>query len=75
MKYETDLKFGQSMYLINDVEQDEYRLNRIIIGQKGVISFELFSPDGEVIEVLELHTAREKNILKSLEGDKNDKED
>lgn len=73
MKYESDYKFGQSIYLINDVEQDEYRLNRIIIGQKGVISLELFSPDGEVIEVLELHTTKEKNILKSLEG--NDKED
>ena len=75
MKYETDLKFGQSIYLLNDVEQDEYRLNRIIIGQKGVITLELFSPDGEVIEVLELHTSKEKNILKSLESGKDNEED
>ena len=75
MKYESDYKFGQSIYLINDKEQAEYRLERITIGQKGVISLELFSPDGELIEVLELHTSREKNILKSLEAGKDDKED
>jgi hypothetical protein len=44
-------------------------LNRIIIAPKGVISLELFSPDGEVIEVLELHTSKSKDILKSLESD------
>ncbi len=75
MKYETDLKFGQSIYLINDEEQKEYRLNRIFIGQKGVISLELLAPDGELFEVLELHISKEKNILKALDGSKDDKED
>ena len=74
MKYESDYKFGQSIYLLNDEEQSEYKLNRIIIGQKGVITLELFSPDAELVEVLELHTSKEKNILKQLEGN-NDKED
>jgi hypothetical protein len=69
MKYESDYKFGQSIYLLNDIEQEEYRLNRILIAPKGVISLELFSPDGEVIEVLELHTSKSKDILKSLESD------
>jgi hypothetical protein len=75
MKYESNYKFGQRIYLLNDEEQVEYRLNRIFIGQKGVISLEVMSPDGEIMEVLELHTSTEKNILKSLEGDKDDKED
>ena len=75
MKYESNYKFGQRIYLLNDEEQVEYRLNRIFIGQKGVISLEVMSPYGEIMEVLELHTSTEKNILKSLEGDKDDKED
>ena len=72
MKYESNIKFGCSIYLLNDETQVEYRLNRIIIGSKGVISLELFSPVGERIEVLEMHTSREKNIWKSLEGGKDD---
>ena len=75
MKYESNYKFGQKIYLVNDADQVEYRLNRIFIGQKGVISLELLSPDGEIMVVLELHTITQKDILKSLEGGKDNEED
>ena len=72
MKYESNYKFGCSIYLVNDPEQVEYRLNRIFIAPKGIISLELLSPAGEVMEVFEIHTAREKNIWKALEGGKDE---
>lgn len=64
MKIEIDYKFGQVIYIKNDEEQREYLLNRIIIEPKGMISLELMAPDGELFEVKEMHTSKERDMLK-----------
>jgi len=75
MKIEIDYKIGQSLYLKNDPEQIEFRLNRIIIDQKNLLSFELLNIEGELIEVNEIHCSREKNILKASGIDEEMNED
>lgn len=67
-------KIGQSLYLKNDPEQVEYRLNRMFIEQKGILCLELLKPDGELIEVHEIHCSTEKDDIKFL-GKKLEEED
>ena len=68
MKVDIDYKFGQSIFIKNDIEQVEYLLNRIILENKGKITLELLSPNGDLIEVSEMHTLRERDIVKMTTG-------
>lgn len=68
MKVDLDYKFGQSVYLKNDIEQVEYLLNRIILEPKGRISLELLNPSGELLEVSEIHILKERDVLKATTG-------
>lgn len=74
MKVDIDYKWGQSIYLVNDSDQVEFRLNRIILEPKGRITLELLSPSGEMFEVPEIHTTKEIDILKKT-TDKNSETD
>jgi hypothetical protein len=65
MKVEIDYKHGQAIYLKHDPEQSEYRLNRIILGQKNLITLELLNSEGELIEVDEIHCNNKKDVLKA----------
>lgn len=73
MKYESDYKWGQSIYIKNDPEQTEYRLNRVFLAPKGYVSLELFdAASGDVFEVWEFHTSKEIDKLKLAGVDKKD---
>lgn len=65
MKIDLDYKFGQRIYIKNDDEQREYLLNRIFLEPKGMLSLELLAPDGELFEVKEIHTTKERDLLKA----------
>lgn len=75
IKAELNYKWGQSIYLKNDPEQSEYRLHRIILEQKGLVTLELFTPEAEVIEVAEIHTTTERDVLKAMGDSKKDADD
>lgn len=66
MKIDIDYKFGQPIYLKNDVEQTEYLLSRIILEPKGKLILELMSPEGEFMEIPELLTSKEEDKTKKL---------
>jgi hypothetical protein len=75
IKAELDYKWGQPIFLKNDPEQAEYRLHRIILEQKGLITLELFSPMAEIIEVSEIHTTKERDDVKAMGGKKENEDD
>lgn len=76
MKYESDYKFGQSIYLKADEEQKEYSLNRIILSPKGVVFLELFDVAmGGCFEVWEFLTSKEVDIMKKTGSDKKDEDE
>lgn len=70
MKVDIDYKFFQSIYLKNDPEQVEYLLNRVILEHKGRLSLEVMGPDGELFEVAEGLTSKERDMTKTLGIDK-----
>jgi len=75
MKIDLDYKFGQIIYLRNDPEQIEYLLSRIFLGQKGLISLELFDGiAGVCFEVAEIFTSKVKDVLKASGIEKKDEE-
>jgi hypothetical protein len=61
-----EYKFGQAIYIKNDDEQIEYRLNRIILEQKNLLTLELLNRDGELVEVAEIHCSKEKDKLRMI---------
>ena len=74
MKVDIPYKFGQSIFLKNDIEQIEYLLSRIILESKGRIVLELMTPIGEYIEVSEMMVRVDKDILKTLNAEKKEEE-
>lgn len=46
--------FSQSVYLVNDPEQREYIICRMIVAPNNLIFLEVRSPDGEIMEFSEL---------------------
>lgn len=77
MKIEIDYKIGMPIYLKADEDQSEYRLNRIIIEQKQLLSLELFdSMTGALFEVSEIHCSKDKDVNKTMGiSKKEDEED
>ena len=66
MTVQFNYREGQRIYLVNDPEQVEYRLNRIIYSFCDRLELELFCPDGEILVVPEVHTSKKKDIVKML---------
>lgn len=46
--------FQQSVYLVNDPEQREYTISRMIVAPNNLIFLEVRSPDGDIMEFSEL---------------------
>lgn len=63
MKVEINFKFNEKVYLVNDPEQQEYRINRIILEEGRKIVLELFGPSGDIVEAKEAYVSKEINIL------------
>lgn len=63
MKVEINFKFNEKVYLVNDPEQQEYRINRIILEEGRKIVLELFGPSGDIVEAKEVYVSKEINIL------------
>lgn len=70
MKIDIPYKFGQSVYLKNDLEQHEYLINRIILEPGRKVVLELMNGIGEFIEVQENLIRPEKDVLKTLDINK-----
>jgi hypothetical protein len=68
MRIEIDYKIGQPVYIRHDPEQVEYRLNRIIIEQKGLLSLEILGADGEAFEIYEIHCSKERDVLRTMKN-------
>lgn len=68
MKVSIDYTWGDSVYIKNDSDQIEYRINRIILEQKGLLTLEVYCPDGELMELPEIHASKERDIVKALGG-------
>lgn len=66
MKIDIPYKFGQSVYLKNDLEQHEYLINRIILEPGRKVVLEIMNGIGEFIEVQENLVMIEKDIEKKL---------
>lgn len=75
MKVDIDYRFGQSLYIVNDEEQLEYRLHRVIICPKGIVVLELFKGDGDIIEIPEVFISKERDVVKATGGNKKDDEE
>ena len=75
MKWEGDYKFGQPLYLKNDPDQRKYLLNRIILEPKGRICLEVLSDAGELLQILEMHISKEKDIVRTFENNSKGEDD
>jgi hypothetical protein len=77
MKNETEYKCGESVYLRNDPEQNEYLIDEIHLLPKNVIVLQLLSPLGDYIPVQSINVSKERNMEKVLgyEGNKKNEDD
>lgn len=72
MKVQIPYRFKQSVYLINDIDQIEYLVHRIILEPKGKIVLELFAPNGDYFEVPEDYVLNEKDKLTGLKKEEDE---
>ena len=72
MKLEFDYKRGQTVYLKNDTEQNEYLIRRVIFDFQKTLILELFTPTDDYIEVPEsfINTEIDKTKLLGLDDEK-----
>ena len=77
MTFECNYKEDQKIYMANDNEQVEYRLNRVTFDFHGRLFLEIVGPDGAMMEVPAVFTRKSKDILRTFNAasSKDDVED
>lgn len=74
IRIKIDLDFGQSIWLKNDPDQEEYILSRVLISPGNQIKFEL-SYLGSTVEVYDFEISTEPDKLKMLKSKENGEDD